>query len=133
MKKLIIIFTAFTFQVSAQQIYVIGTDTIIGITEPQIDKILVTYINLEECNERFDTLSVSYDAAMQAINLCEQEVVLLRETVETVKVVASGYRAEKETFEKQLKKEVRKKKFAGGMLYAVTGVAVVATVLLLIK
>lgn len=92
-----------------------------------------TKVFADGCKIAFDTLSVSYDALLQSEAELLKANKTLANSLEMSKAVSQGLDAEKILAEKQLKKEIRKKKFNGIMLYAVSGVAVVTTVLLLIK
>jgi hypothetical protein len=81
----------------------------------------------------FDTLSVGYDAAVNANSELEAINTILTKDLEMSKAVSQGFEAEKIEVEKQLKKKVRQNKFKEGLLWAVSGISAALIVLYLVK
>ena len=99
-----------------------------------------TKVFSEDCKEHYvllqnsyDTLSVAYDAAIDANKHCEDANELLTEGLEMSKVLTQSCEAEKIEVEKQLKKKVRQNKFKEGLLWTVSGVAAACMILYLVK
>jgi hypothetical protein len=81
----------------------------------------------------FDTLSVGFDACNSANVQLEAINTILTNDLEISKVISQSLEAEKIAVEKQLKKEVRKRKFNQALLWGVSGVAVGLAVIYLVK
>lgn len=99
-----------------------------------------TYIFAEDCKGQYiqldaayDTLSIAYDAAIDATEYCEQENELLKEDLQLSKVVSQSLEAEKIATEKALKKEVRKRRFNSVLLWSVSAATATVMVLYLVK
>lgn len=117
----------------SQTTYIISKDTLTCLNEQELDIVIGTFIDLKSCEERFDTLSVAFDAAVEANNLLEKTVELQKDDLTALKVVVDSQGEEIKIKDKAIRKERNKSKVKGFLLYAITGVAVVSTVLLLIK
>lgn len=99
-----------------------------------------TKVFADDCKEQYgvlknsyDTLAVGFDSCISANEDLEQAVVLLKEDLEMSKVVAQSLEAEKSATEKALKKEVRKKRLNGALVWVVSGVSAALMVLYVLK
>ena len=108
-------------------------DTLTCLDERELDIVISAFIARDGCLEAYDTLSVGYDAAMNANSELEAINTILTKDLEISKVISQGLEAEKIEVEKQLKKKVRQNKFKEGLLWAVSGVAAAAMILYLVK
>ena len=116
-----------------QTTLLINSDTVTCLTEKELDKVINAFIARDGCLEAYDTLSIGYDAAMNANSELEAINTILTNGLEMSKVLTQSCEAEKIEVEKQLKKKVRQNKFKEGLLWAVSGISAVLVVLYLVK
>ena len=108
-------------------------DTLTCLSEKELDIVISAFIERDGCREAYDTLSIGFDAVMNANSELEAINSILTNDLEISKVLTQSCEAEKIEVEKQLKKKVRQNKFKSGLLWAVSGVAAVLVVLYLVK
>ena len=118
---------------SSQTIYTINSDTVVCLTEEEVDKVINAFIERDMHREAFDTLSVGYDALHTANEQLEGINAILANDLEMSKVVAQSLEAEKSATEKALKKEVRKRRLNGALVWVVSGVSAALMVLYVLK
>lgn len=92
-----------------------------------------TYIFSVGCKTALDTLNAAYVLKNAQLEQTKGIVKMQELDLEICKEVIAGLNLENEANKKQLKKEIRRKKFNAVLLYCVTGVAVVTTALLLVR
>lgn len=117
----------------SQSIYIINNDSLTCLSEKELDIVIGAFIDRDMYRVSFDTLSVGYDAAMNANSELDAINTILTNDLEMSKAVSQGFEAEKIEVEKQLKKKVRQNKIKEGLLWTVSGVAAAAMVLYLVK
>ena len=116
-----------------QTTLLINSDTVTCLTEKELDKVINAFIERDGCLEAYDTLSVGYDAAMNANSELEAINTILTNDLDISKVLTQSCEAEKIEVEKQLKKKVRQNKFKEGLLWTVSGISAVLVILYLVK
>ena len=134
MKKIVLLAFLLTGKLAhSQSIYIINNDSLTCLSEKELDIVIGAFIDRDMYRVSFDTLSVGYDAAVNANSELEAINTILTNDLEMSKAVSQGFEAEKIEVEKQLKKKVRQNKIKEGLLWAVSGVAAAAMVLYLVK
>ena len=108
-------------------------DTLTCLDERELDIVILAFIERDGCLEAYDTLSVGYDAAVNANSELEAINTILANDLEISKVLTQSCEAEKIEAEKQLKKKTRQNKFKEGLLWVVSGISAVLVVLYLVK
>lgn len=108
-------------------------DTLTCLNEKELDKVITAFIEREGCFMAYDTLSVGYDALHTANEQLEGINAILANDLEMSKVVAQSLEAEKSATEKALKKEVRKRRLNGALVWVVSGVSAALMVLYVLK
>lgn len=117
----------------SQSIYIINNDSLTCLSEKELDIVIGAFIDRDMYQVSFDTLSVGYDAAMNANSELEAINTILTNDLEISKVLTQSCEAEKMEVEKQLKKKVRQNKIKEGLLWAVSGISAALIVLYLVK
>lgn len=117
----------------SQSIYIINNDSLTCLSEKELDIVIGAFIDRDMYQMSFDTLSVGYDAAMNANSELDAINTILTNDLEISKVLTQSCEAEKIEVEKQLKKKVRQNKFKEGLLWSVSGISAVLVVLYLVK
>ena len=108
-------------------------DTLTCLDERELDIVIGAFIDRDMYQVSFDTLSVGFDAAMNANSELDAINTILTNDLEMSKAVSQGFEAEKIEVEKQLKKKVRQNKIKEGLLWAVSGISAALIVLYLVK
>lgn len=108
-------------------------DTLTCLDERELDIVIGAFIDRDMYQVSFDTLSVGFDAAMNANSELEAINTIITNDLEISKVLTQSCEAEKMEVEKQLKKKVRQNKFKEALLWTVSGVAAACMVLYLVK
>ena len=116
-----------------QTTLLINSDTVTCLTEKELDKVINAFIARDGCLEAYDTLSIGYDAAVNANSELDAINTILTNDLEMSKAVSQGFEAEKIEVEKQLKKKVRQNKIKEGLLWSVSGISAALIVLYLVK
>lgn len=117
----------------SQSIYIINNDSLTCLSEKELDIVIGAFIDRDMYRVSFDTLSVGYDAAMNANSELDAINTILTKDLEMSKAVSHGFEAEKIEVEKQLKKKVIQNKIKEGLLWAVSGISAALIVLYLVK
>ena len=117
----------------SQSIYIINNDSLTCLSEKELDIVIGAFIDRDMYRVSFDTLSVGYDAAMNANSELEAINTIITNDLEISKVLTQSCEAEKMEVEKQLKKKVRQNKIKEGLLWAVSGISAALIVLYLVK
>lgn len=117
----------------SQSIYIINNDSLTCLSEKELDIVIGAFIDRDMYRVSFDTLSVGYDAAVNANSELEAINTILTKDLEMSKAVSQGFEAEKIEVEKQLKKKVIQNKIKEGLLWAVSGISAALIVLYLVK
>ena len=117
----------------SQSIYIINSDSLTCLSEKELDIVIGAFIDRDMYQASFDTLSVGFDAAMNANSELEAINTILTNDLEMSKVLTQSCEAEKIEVEKKLKKKIRQNKFKEGLLWAVSGVAAACMILYLVK
>lgn len=134
MKKIVLLAFLLTGKLAhSQSIYIINNDSLTCLSEKELDIVIGAFIDRDMYRVSFDTLSVGYDAAVNANSELDAINTILTNDLEMSKAVSQGFEAEKIEVEKQLKKKVRQNKIKEGLLWTVSGVAAAAMVLYLVK
>lgn len=134
MKKIVLLAFLLTGKLAhSQSIYIINNDSLTCLSEKELDIVIGAFIDRDMYQVSFDTLSVGYDAAMNANSELEAINTILTNDLEISKVLTQSCEAEKMEVEKQLKKKVRQNKIKEGLLWAVSGISAALIVLYLVK
>ena len=134
MKKIVLLAFLLTGKLAhSQSIYIINNDSLTCLSEKELDIVIGAFIDRDMYRVSFDTLSVGYDAAMNANSELDAINTILASDLEVAKVISQSLEAEKIEVEKQLKKKVRQNKFKEGLLWAVSGISAALIVLYLVK
>ena len=89
-----------------------------------------SYLNLRFA---YDTLSIAFEAEKEAVTLVESQVDILKRNLERKDVLIQSCEEEKKISEIALKKEIRRKKLNGVLVYTVSCVAVAFGIMYLTK
>lgn len=134
MKKIVLLAFLLTGKLAhSQSIYIINNDSLTCLSEKELDIVIGAFIDRDMYRVSFDTLSVGYDAAVNANSELEAINTILTKDLEMSKAVSQGFEAEKIEVEKQLKKKVIQNKIKEGLLWAVSGISAALIVLYLVK
>jgi len=108
-------------------------DTLTCLSEKELDKVISAFIERNGCFEAYDTLAVGYDALHSANVQLEVINQILTNDLEMSKVISQSLEAEKIATEKQLKKEVRKKRLNSALLWVASGISAAMMILYVVK
>ena len=122
-------------QTSYPAAVVIKSDTVIAITIPQLDSVLVTYFRLDECKEISDTLQSEINLLRLEIRALESVSTIHRADSLVMEEMITTLTEQKADLKKAIKKENRKKFWSGFVWGGLTLAAIetVAVVLIVLK
>ena len=117
----------------SQSIYIINNDSLTCLSEKELDIVIGAFIDRDMYRVSFDTLSVGYDAAVNANSELEAINTILVNDLEISKVVIQSTEQQNKDLEKTLKRQQRANKIKEALLWAVSGISAALIVLYLVK